>query len=83
LIIVDGQPHAPRGKSLEGDWRNAVAADAREVDKRAIDPDANLPCDHRGLVVVASAWLAFYAIAAYAIAAYAIAAITSLLLPEN
>ena len=26
--------------------------------------DAYLPCDQRGLVVVASAWLAFYVIAA-------------------
>jgi len=38
--------------------------DVREVDKREIGPDACPPYDHRGLIVVAGGWLAFYVIAA-------------------
>ena len=41
-----------------------VRRDVREVDKREIRPDAYLPYDPRGLVVVAGGWLAFYVIAA-------------------
>jgi hypothetical protein len=40
--------------------------DICEVDRRAIGPDARPPYDPRGLLVVASAWLAFYLIAAIA-----------------
>jgi hypothetical protein len=39
--------------------------DRREVDKPEIRPDAYRPYDHRGLVVAASAWLAFYVVAAF------------------
>ena len=38
--------------------------EGREVGEREIGPDAHAPYDHRGLVVVASAWLAFYVVAA-------------------
>jgi len=38
--------------------------DVREVDRRESRPDARLPYDHGGLVVVAGGWLAFYVIAA-------------------
>jgi hypothetical protein len=31
---------------------------------REIGPDAYPPCDERGIIVVASIWLAFYAVAA-------------------
>ena len=51
----------------EPQCRQAVAHSAqargREVDTREIGPDAQAPYDHRGLVVVASAWLAFYVVA--------------------
>ncbi len=51
-------------------WRQAVArsvqdrCDVPEFDKCEVGRDANPPYDPRGLVVVASAWLAFYVIAA-------------------
>jgi hypothetical protein len=38
--------------------------DVTEFDKREIGRDASAPYDHRGLVAVAGAWLAFYVIAA-------------------
>jgi hypothetical protein len=49
------QPAAPAVEVRRG---------VREVDKREIGPDAYLPYDPRGLVVVAGGWLAFYVIAA-------------------
>jgi hypothetical protein len=58
----------------ESRWRQAGARsvqvslqnrrDVGEVDKHEIEPDDYPPYDHRGVVVVASAWLAFYIIAA-------------------
>jgi hypothetical protein len=54
----------------EPGWRQPMAPsvqdrrDVRKVDKREIAPDAWLPYDPRGLVVVAGGWLAFYVIAA-------------------
>jgi hypothetical protein len=54
--------------SLGGDsrWRRQSKdrRDVRKFDKREIAPDACLPYDPRGLVVVAGGWLAFYVIAA-------------------
>ena len=38
--------------------------DVSEFDKCQVGRDSNPPYDHRGVVVVASAWLAFYIIAA-------------------
>jgi len=38
--------------------------DVPRFDKCEVGRDANPPYDHRGVVVVASAWLAFYIIAA-------------------
>lgn len=51
-------------------WRQAVArsvqdrCEVSEFDKPEIGREASPPYDHRGTVVVASAWLAFYVIAA-------------------
>jgi hypothetical protein len=50
-------------------WRQPVArsvqdrGDLSESDKREIGEQAHPPYDHKGLVVVASAWLAFYVFA--------------------
>jgi hypothetical protein len=50
-------------------WRQAISRSAHgrrdvgEFDQRGFGPDADPPYDHRGLVVAASAWLAFYVIA--------------------
>jgi hypothetical protein len=38
--------------------------DVQESDRCEVGRDAHSPCDKRGVVVVASAWLAFYVIAA-------------------
>lgn len=52
-------------------WRQAAVRsvqhrrEVREVDKRETRADAYQPYDHGGLVVVASAWLAFYVVAAF------------------
>ena len=53
----------------EPQWRQAVARSVQacgvsEFDKPEIGRDAYPPYNHRGTVVVASAWLAFYVIAA-------------------
>jgi hypothetical protein len=58
----------------EARWRQAVArsvqdpvqdrCDVSEVDKPEIGRDASPLYNHRGTVVVASAWLAFYVFAA-------------------
>ena len=59
----------PLERADEAPSRQAMARsvqdrrDARHVDKHAIGPDAYRPCDHRALVVVAGAWLAFYVVA--------------------
>jgi hypothetical protein len=67
------QAHAdalpPLVRAGEPPWQQPAAPvevrhDVREVDKREIRPDAYLPYDPRGLVVVAGGWLAFYVIAA-------------------
>jgi hypothetical protein len=63
-------PPPPVERVGEPQCRQAVArsvqdrCDGREIDKREPRPDAYQPYDHRGLVVVASAWLAFYVVAA-------------------
>jgi hypothetical protein len=50
-------------------WRQPVTrsiqdrGDLPESDRREIGEDACRPYDHKGLVVVASAWLAFYVFA--------------------
>ncbi len=54
----------------EAPWRQALArsvqdrCDVAEFDKPEIGRDAFPPYNHRGTVVVASAWLAFFVIAA-------------------
>jgi hypothetical protein len=59
-----------RKRAGEPRWRQAGArsllggCDLREVEKRQIEPDAHPPYDQGALVVVASAWLAFYVVAA-------------------
>jgi hypothetical protein len=65
---ADGLPLAL--ERTDESQRQAAAArsvedrrDVREDDKRETAPDAHQPYDHRGLVVVASAWLAFYVVA--------------------
>jgi hypothetical protein len=63
------QAHAdalpPLVRAGEPPWQQpATPVEVREVDKREIRPDAYLPYDPRGLVVVAGGWLAFYVIAA-------------------
>ena len=66
---------APRWRQAAGPTENRC--DVSEFDKCEIGRDALPPCDHRAayppydhraLVVVASAWLAFYAIAAIRVA---------------
>jgi hypothetical protein len=59
----------PVERVAEPQCRQAVARsvqdrrEAREADRRETRPNACPPYDHRGLVVVASAWLAFYVVA--------------------
>jgi hypothetical protein len=67
------QAHAGVRSPLEraGEQRSRQAAarsledcrDVGKVDQREIGPDAYPPYDPRGLVVAATAWLAFYVIA--------------------
>jgi hypothetical protein len=66
---ADPLPLAPE-RVGEPRWRRQAVAqsvqDRRnlpESDTREIGDDAYRPYDHRGLVVVASAWLAFYVFA--------------------
>ena len=69
LAPADALPLAVE-RAGEARWRQAVArsvqdrCDVSEFDKPEIGRDAFLPYNHRGTVVVASAWLAFYVIAA-------------------
>ena len=70
----------PLERAGESRWRQASTqnrCDVSEFDKCEIGRDAYPPCDrraacppydHRALVVVASAWLAFYVIAAIHVA---------------
>lgn len=74
LPLADECVREPRWREAVGQDRHEL----REVDKREIEPDAYRPCrtscevphtapapyEPIGLVVVASAWLAFYIIAA-------------------
>jgi hypothetical protein len=61
---------AGRERADEPKWRQAVArsvqdrCDVSEFEKTKIGRNALSPYNHRGTVVVASAWLAFYVIAA-------------------
>ena len=67
---ADAYSMPPLVRVGEPGWRQPTAPsvqdrhDVREVDKPEIGPDAYLPYDPRGLVVVAGGWLAFYVIAA-------------------
>ena len=66
---VDAPPLALE-RAGEPPWRQPGArsvqdrCDVSESDQRDIGRDASPPYDHSGIVVVASAWLAFYVIAA-------------------
>jgi len=57
-------------RAREPGWRQAVArsvgarGEAPKLDTCKMGPDADPPCDMRGVVVVASVWLAFYVVAA-------------------
>jgi hypothetical protein len=63
---------SPLAVELVGEprWRQTIARSIQhrcgvpESDRCQAGRDANPPYDHRGVVVVASAWLAFYIIAA-------------------
>jgi hypothetical protein len=63
VLLAEERADEPRG-------RQAVArsvqdcSDAHQCDTHEIGQDASPPYDQRGLVIVASAWLAFYVIAA-------------------
>jgi hypothetical protein len=67
--LVDVPPLASK-RTGEPELRQAVARSTRDhcdvpkLDMREIGPDAYPPCDERGIIVVASIWLAFYAVAA-------------------
>jgi hypothetical protein len=55
----------PRPLELAGEerWRQPVVRSGRgngELDQREIRRDASATYDHTGIIVVASAWLAFY-----------------------
>ena len=69
LAPADALPLAVE-RAGEARWRQAVArsvqdrCDVSEVDKPEIGRDASPLYNHRGTVVVASAWLAFYVFAA-------------------
>jgi hypothetical protein len=69
LAPTDAPPLAVE-RAGEPQWRQAVArsvqdrCDVSEFDKPEAGRDAFPPYNHRGTVVVASAWLAFYVIAA-------------------
>ena len=69
LAPADALPLALE-RAGEPQRRQAVArsvqdrCDVSEFDKPEIGRDASPPYNHRGTVVVASAWLAFYVIAA-------------------
>jgi hypothetical protein len=69
LTPADALPVAVE-RAGEPHWRQAVArsvqdrCDVSDFDKREIGREAYPPYNHRGTVVVASAWLAFYVIAA-------------------
>jgi hypothetical protein len=69
LAPADALPLAVE-RSGEPQWRQPGArsvedrCDVSESDQRDIGRDASPPYDHRGIVVVASAWLAFYVVAA-------------------
>jgi len=59
-LAVERAVEPPTGgtRSVQG------RCDVSESDQRDIGRDASPPYDHSGIVVVASAWLAFYVIAA-------------------
>jgi hypothetical protein len=67
--LVDVPPLASK-RTGEPELRTAVArserghCDVPKLDMREIGPDAYPPCDERGIIVVTSVWLAFYAVAA-------------------
>ena len=67
--LIDVPPLASK-RTGEPELRKAVARSERDhcdvpkLDMREIGPDAYPPCDERGIIVVASIWLAFYAVAA-------------------
>ena len=54
-----GEPRSPQAVARSVQDRR----DLSESDKREIGEHAYRPYDHKGLVVVASAWLAFYVFA--------------------
>ncbi len=66
---ADAPPLAVK-RAGEPRWRQAIArsvqdrCDVSEFDSCEVGQDDNPPYDHRGVIVVASAWLAFYIIAA-------------------
>jgi hypothetical protein len=67
---MQGHAHAlPQALERAGGqrWRQAAARSAQDrcgANRREIGRDTFPPHDHKGTVVVASAWLAFYVIAA-------------------
>ena len=69
LAPADALPRAME-RAGEPRWRQAAAQsvqdrrDVSESDQRDVGRSASPPYDHRGIVVVASGWLAFYVIAA-------------------
>jgi hypothetical protein len=69
LAAADAPPLALE-RVGEPQWRQAVARSVQdrcnvpEFDKPEIRRNASPPYNHRGTVVVASVWLAFYVIAA-------------------
>ena len=69
LAPADALPQAME-RAGEPQWRQAAPrsvqdrCDVSESDQRDVGQSASPPYDHSGIVVVASAWLAFYVIAA-------------------
>jgi hypothetical protein len=59
-LVRPGEPRRQQAVAPSAQDR----CDVRAVDDREIGPDACLPYDPRGLIVVAGGWLAFYVIAA-------------------
>lgn len=82
LAPADALPRAVE-RAGEPQWRRAVArsvqdrCDVSEFDKCEIGRDAYPPYNHRGTVVVASAWLAFCIIAAIHSLAFGGATVTA------
>ena len=67
LALTDALPLG-RERADEPKWRQAVArsvqdrCDVSEFENTEIGRNASSPYNHRGTVIVASAWLAFYVI---------------------